>query len=237
MTRFILLAGAAALTLAMPVAAEKGGKGGGHGNGGGKSHAEHVDGGGHGRASKPDKSQRHASRAERRSDDRGRKAQRRAAIDIEREHHRSADHRRVFAERRHDRADWSRARTVAARFAGFDRCPPGLAKKRNGCMPPGQAKKIFARGDRVDRAWYASNRLPGGYSDLYYDTPDYYYRYDNVGNIYRVDARSNMISSLIPLMGGDFFAVGQPIPAGFDSYNVPVHYRDLYLDSDDAYYR
>lgn len=25
-------------------------------------------------------------------------------------------------------------------------CPPGLAKKRNGCMPPGQAKKAWAVG-------------------------------------------------------------------------------------------
>ena len=28
----------------------------------------------------------------------------------------------------------------AGRFRG-GRCPPGLAKKHNGCMPPGQAKK------------------------------------------------------------------------------------------------
>ena len=26
-------------------------------------------------------------------------------------------------------------------FQGGKRCPPGLAKKHNGCMPPGQAKK------------------------------------------------------------------------------------------------
>ena len=28
-------------------------------------------------------------------------------------------------------------------------CPPGLAKKNNGCLPPGQAKKRYAVGDRV----------------------------------------------------------------------------------------
>lgn len=28
-----------------------------------------------------------------------------------------------------------------------DDCPPGLAKKNNGCLPPGQAKKIYHRGD------------------------------------------------------------------------------------------
>lgn len=37
-------------------------------------------------------------------------------------------------------------------------CPPGLAKKHNGCMPPGQAKK-----------WSVGHRLP---SDVvYYDLP------------------------------------------------------------------
>ena len=37
-------------------------------------------------------------------------------------------------------------------------CPPGLAKKNNGCMPPGQAKK-----------WAVGQRLP---SDVtYYDLP------------------------------------------------------------------
>ena len=238
MTRMILLAGVAALAIAMPASAEKGGKGGGQG--GGKSHAAKVEnhGGGHGRAATPDKVERHESQAAR-SDDRGRgrKAERRSAsIDAENAHHRFDDRRRALTDSRRHRDDWSRARSAAPRFAGFDRgCPPGLAKKHNGCMPPGQARK--ALGQRVDRSWYASNHLPNGYRDLYYDTPDYYYRYDNVGNLYRVDARSNMISSLIPLIGGDFFAVGQPIPAGFDSYNVPVQYRDLYRDSDDAYYR
>lgn len=252
MTRMFLLAGAAALAISMPAAAEKGGKGGGHGRGGGNDHAARVEnhGGGHGRghASRPDKVQRQAARAERRRDDRrfddgnrDRNALRRAqAVRVEREHHRRDDRHGSFVERsrQRDRDDWSRARS-APRFADFGRgCPPGLAKKNNGCLPPGQARKAAAAlGSRVDRSWFASNRLPNGYRDLYYDTPDYYYRYDNVGNIYRVDSRNNMISGLIPLLGGDFFAVGQQIPAGFDSYNVPVQYRDLYRDSDDAYYR
>jgi len=29
---------------------------------------------------------------------------------------------------------------------GEGHCPPGLAKKNNGCLPPGQAKKRYARG-------------------------------------------------------------------------------------------
>lgn len=37
-------------------------------------------------------------------------------------------------------------------------CPPGLAKKNNGCMPPGQAKK-----------WAIGQRLPSDV--IYYDLP------------------------------------------------------------------
>jgi len=38
------------------------------------------------------------------------------------------------------------------------RCPPGLAKKRNGCLPPGQAKK-----------WQVGRPLPR--EVIYYDVP------------------------------------------------------------------
>ena len=37
-------------------------------------------------------------------------------------------------------------------------CPPGLAKKNNGCLPPGQAKK-----------WHVGHRLPGDV--IYHDLP------------------------------------------------------------------
>ena len=32
---------------------------------------------------------------------------------------------------------------------GRGNCPPGLAKKHNGCMPPGQAKKRYVVGQRL----------------------------------------------------------------------------------------
>lgn len=41
---------------------------------------------------------------------------------------------------------------------GAGRCPPGLAKKRNGCMPPGQAKK-----------WRVGRPLPGDV--IFHDLP------------------------------------------------------------------
>ena len=41
----------------------------------------------------------------------------------------------------------------------LSRCPPGLAKKRNGCMPPGQAKK-----------WHIGRQLPRDV--IFYDLPE-----------------------------------------------------------------
>ena len=39
------------------------------------------------------------------------------------------------------------------------------------------------------------------------------------------------------LLTGDQFAIGQPMPLGYDVYNVPYDYRDQYLDGPDANYR
>jgi hypothetical protein len=122
------------------------------------------------------------------------------------------------------------------RYAAGNGCPPGLARKNNGCLPPGQARKAYAVGQRIQPSWFSGYSIPAAYTPLYYDTPDYYYRYDGYGDIYRVDSRTNLISGLIPLLGGGF-NVGQPIPAGYDVYNVPYQYRDDYQDNDDYYYR
>jgi hypothetical protein len=77
--------------------------------------------------------------------------------------------------------------------------------------------------------------VPVQYRDLYYDSDDAYYRYgDNA--IYRVDPQSNMIESIVALLTGDL-SVGQPLPSGYDAYNVPLDYRDRYYDNDDYLYR
>jgi len=34
---------------------------------------------------------------------------------------------------------------------GRGKCPPGLAKKNNGCLPPGHAKKRYVVGERLPR--------------------------------------------------------------------------------------
>ncbi len=41
------------------------------------------------------------------------------------------------------------ARGWFAETYGRGQCPPGLAKKHNGCLPPGQAKKRYAIGRRL----------------------------------------------------------------------------------------
>ncbi|WP_294607954.1 excinuclease ABC subunit A [uncultured Roseovarius sp.] len=64
-------------------------------------------------------------------------------------------------------------------------CPPGLAQKHNGCLPPGQAKKIYGYrygiGDRIDGD-YIILRNPGRYGlgrdETYYRVGDYIYRVD-----------------------------------------------------------
>ena len=85
-------------------------------------------------------------------------------------------------------------------------------------------------------AAYPGYNVPHGYQSLYYDTPQYHYRYAN-GGIYRVDPTTQVIHALVALVSGQQFAVGQPIPAGYGAYNVPYAYRDEYYDRDDAWYR
>ena len=45
-----------------------------------------------------------------------------------------------------------------------------------------------------------------------------------------------MIQSIVALLAGDL-AVGQPLPANYGVYNVPLAYRDRYYDTPDAIYR
>lgn len=55
-------------------------------------------------------------------------------------------------ERKHQEDHWDRHDPVGYGVGG---CPPGLAKKHNGCMPPGQAKKRDRRSQLAD--WLGLN--------------------------------------------------------------------------------
>lgn len=168
-------------------------------------------------------------------------------------------------------------------FASVPACPPGLAKKHNGCLPPGLARHDRDRyfdyayrpilfgiplRTRADYVYYDGYLIPASGSGLSYipllggalavgrvwpeaypslpladwqrgyfgfdDPRDYRYA-DNV--VYRVDPETAAIEAVAALLTGNDFVVGQPMPLGYDVYNVPGPYRDEYYDTDDALYR
>ncbi|MBH0111809.1 hypothetical protein I5E68_02435 [Novosphingobium sp. YJ-S2-02] len=171
--------------------------------------------------------------------------------------------------------DWS----ALDRRRAYDGCPPGLAKKYNGCTPPGLARKADRSWQRAD--WYGDwgsgyrysdgymlrtggggssilsyipllagalsigNLWPGTYQSA--ALPDYYDSYYDLGGassyryyddtIYRVDSGSSEIESIAALLTGNQISVGEPMPMGYDVYNVPYDYRDQYYDTPEANYR
>lgn len=92
---------------------------------------------------------------------------------------------------------------------------------------------------RVGNPWptyYQPVALPIYYENYYGIGPYNSYRYaDNV--IYRVNPETAAITSIAALLTGDDFTVGQPVPLGYDVYNVPYPYRTQYIDSPTAMYR
>lgn len=104
----------------------------------------------------------------------------------------------------------------AWREPSFQGCPPGLAKKNNGCLPPGQARKLVGLNDQQIRwsrysNWFSQNQS----SDWYYDQ----------GYAYRINPSSNLAQSIIPLLGGALFG-GNAWPQGYTDYQVsPYHER------------
>jgi len=97
---------------------------------------------------------------------------------------------------------------------------------------------LYASGYGVGQmlpASYAYYNVPYQYRSIYYDTPDYNYWYAP-GAIYQYDPRSSMITSVAALLSPGF-TVGQPLPVGYDAYNVPYDYRATYYDTPNAWYR
>ena len=113
----------------------------------------------------------------------------------------------------------------AWREPNFDGCPPGLAKKNNGCLPPGQARKVVALNDQqLNWSRYSSWFSQGQSSD---------WRYDQ-GYAYRVNPTSNLVQSVIPLLGGALFG-GNAWPQGYTDYQVsPYHERFFGADQNIA---
>ncbi|MBX7483266.1 hypothetical protein [Qipengyuania qiaonensis] len=121
-----------------------------------------------------------------------------------------------------DRARYDRDRTFLVRDRDrsvIDGCPPGLAKKYNGCMPPGQAKQRYEN----YRPWNGYDYRPRLFGLTNYSTGRYYY---DDGYLLR-PASNGLIAGYIPLLGGAL-AVGNPWPSNYNSYAVPDYYVDYY---------
>ena len=82
---------------------------------------------------------------------------------------------------------------------GVGGCPPGLAKKNNGCLPPGQAKKLYNIGQRwpgnYGHAWNY-NQIPYDLRSRYGFDDDYRYYYGD-GYLYQVDPATMLISQVV----------------------------------------
>ena len=82
---------------------------------------------------------------------------------------------------------------------GVGGCPPGLAKKNNGCLPPGQAKKLYNIGQRwpgnYGYAWNY-NQIPYDLRSRYDFDDDYRYYYGD-GYLYQVDPATMLISQVV----------------------------------------
>nr|WP_166180265.1 hypothetical protein [Altererythrobacter segetis] len=102
----------------------------------------------------------------------------------------------------HGRAGVGLVRAGNGRLYALDRrgsCPPGLAKKGNGCMPPGQAKKLYNVGQRYNRNFgslWSYNQIPDYLRNQYsFDQSDRYYYRD--GYLYQVDPRTMLVQQAI----------------------------------------
>jgi len=114
------------------------------------------------------------------------------------------DGRRYYSERNaRETFDFS-----TARFGLIDGCPPGLARKNNGCLPPGQARqRLYQPG------WWGLSGLAGGS-----------YIYDN-GYLMRLSGDG--VASYVPLFGGAL-SPGNIWPSMYAPVAVPEYYVDYY---------
>jgi hypothetical protein len=114
------------------------------------------------------------------------------------------DGRRYYSQRdTRERIDFT-----AVRRGLIDGCPPGLAKKNNGCRPPGLAKQQVYR-----PGWWGLAGLAGGT-----------YAYDN-GYLLRMNG--DRVDSYVPLLGGALFP-GNIWPSYYTPLAVPQYYSDYY---------
>jgi hypothetical protein len=96
----------------------------------------------------------------------------------------------------------TRTNVAAGNRYGANACPPGLAAKNNGCLPPGQARRMFNVGQRIPTGYnfytpYAN--IPTSYRDQYGLVSDGRYIYRDQ-SIYVVDPTTNLVTRIIDLI-------------------------------------
>lgn len=87
---------------------------------------------------------------------------------------------------------------TTANYWGNRSCPPGLAKKNNGCLPPGIAKRSFNVGDRWNGNYsqWSYSQVPTSWRNQYNLDSDNRYYYRN-GYLYSVDPKTRLVESVI----------------------------------------
>ncbi|HVL78101.1 MAG TPA: hypothetical protein VM346_02325 [Sphingomicrobium sp.] len=109
------------------------------------------------------------------------------------------DHRERWIDRNRNGVD---DRVEARWVHGSNWCPLGLAMKANGCLPPGQARRLFREGQRVPagyRYYTPYGTIPVTLRDRYALDDDYRYIYRN-NVIYVVDPRTQLVHRIIDLL-------------------------------------
>jgi Ni/Co efflux regulator RcnB len=150
-----------------------------------------AQGQGHGKDKHEEKAERkagkHAEKAQKHADKAEHKAEKRA----EKRHREDIKHGAYFND---EHRTYVRQYYVK-QYGDGRRCPPGLAKKNNGCMPPGQARK-----------WAVGQPIPAGVT--IYSVPQpvivhlppapYGYRYVRLGgDIVLIQVQGNLIVDII----------------------------------------
>jgi len=102
----------------------------------------------------------------------------------------------------------------------------GYVPLLGGALSPGE---IWPQG-------YAPAALPRYYVSYFGLGQQASYRYAN-DVVYRVDPGNRAITGIAALLASDGFVIGQPVPTGYDIYNIPEAYRDRFPDGDDEWYR
>lgn len=126
------------------------------------------------------------------------------------------DAQRIFRDAAAGRGNALPERVVWTEFdrrGAIQGCPPGLAKKNNGCVPPGHPRQNAER--RYDRNWWGLRSLTSVNDYRYYD-----------GNMVRYGS-DGRIAGYYPLLGGSLLA-GNVWPDFYPATPLPDYYRTYY---------